>query len=108
MNEERIKEVFSDEAFVKELLSKETPEEVQDMLVDKDIDMTIEEIVKLGEIIAQKLKNAENGEDFELSEDDLEDVAGGVVISVSALAVMTAAFVFGSIVYGGISTRGRW
>jgi len=27
MNEERIKEVFSDEAFVKELFSKETPEE---------------------------------------------------------------------------------
>ena len=30
MNEERIKEVFSDEEFVKEFFSKETPEEAQD------------------------------------------------------------------------------
>ena len=29
MNEERIKEVFTDEEFVKELFSKETPEEAQ-------------------------------------------------------------------------------
>ena len=29
MNEERVKEVFADEAFVKELFSKETPEEAK-------------------------------------------------------------------------------
>ena len=34
MNEERIKEVFSDEDFVRELFSKETPEEAQAMLAE--------------------------------------------------------------------------
>ena len=36
----RIKEVFADEEFVKELFSKETPEEVQVLLAEKDIDLT--------------------------------------------------------------------
>ena len=41
MNEAKIKEVFSDEAFVKELLEKETPEEVQEILEKKDIELSI-------------------------------------------------------------------
>ena len=45
MNEERIKEVFADEEFVKELFSKETPEEAQALLVEKDIELSIDEIV---------------------------------------------------------------
>ena len=45
MTEERIKEVFSDEEFVKELFSKETPEEAQAMLAEKGIDLSIDELV---------------------------------------------------------------
>ena len=80
MNEERIKEVFSDEAFVKELFSKETPEEAQELLAEKDIDVSIEELVKLKDIIVAKLQTAESGESTELTEDDLADVAGGTII----------------------------
>ena len=79
MNEERIKEVFSDEAFVKELFSKETPEEAQELLAEKDIDVSIEELVKLKDIIVAKLQSAESGESAELTEEELEDVAGGVI-----------------------------
>ena len=79
MNEERIKEVFSDEAFVKELLSRETPEEAQELLAEKDIDVSIEELVKLKDIIVAKLQAAESGESAELTEEELEDVAGGVI-----------------------------
>jgi len=79
MNEERIKEVFSDEAFVKELFSKETPEEAQELLAEKDIDVSIEELVKLKDIIVAKLQAAESGESAELTEEELEDVAGGVI-----------------------------
>ena len=79
MTEERIKEVFADEEFVKELFSKETPEEVQVLLAEKDIDLTVAEIVKLGEIVAKKLQQTENGEPAELTEEELEDVAGGVI-----------------------------
>ena len=100
MNEERIKEVFADEAFVKELLSKETPEEVQAMLEDKDIEVSVAEIVKLREMIMKKAENP----DAELSDEDLEDVAGGCygIVVVACFAVVFG----GSIVE--TATRGRW
>ena len=107
MNEERIKEVFSDEAFVKELLSKETPEEVQAMLEDKDIEVSIAEIVKLREMIIKKAENPDA--DVELGDDDLEEVSGGIVIDV-IFVVAVAAVMVG--LYGGIAvnekTNGRW
>ena len=43
MNEERIKEIFADEEFVKEFFSKETPEEAQALLDEKEIDVSIED-----------------------------------------------------------------
>ena len=100
MNEERIKEVFSDEAFVKELFSKETPEEVQAMLEDKDIELSIDEIVKLKELLEKKVENP----DAELSDEDLEDVAGGCygIVVVACFAV-----VFGGAIVES-ATRGRW
>ena len=79
MNEERIKEVFSDEAFVKELFSKETPEEAQALLKEKEIDLSIDELVKLKDLVVAKLQAAESGESAELTEEELEDVAGGVI-----------------------------
>jgi len=80
MNEERIKEVFSDEEFVKELFSKETPEEAQALLAEKEIDLSIDELVKLKDLVAAKLQAAENGESTEITEEDLADVAGGVAV----------------------------
>ena len=107
MNEERIKEVFSDEAFVKELLSKETPEEVQAMLEDKDIEVSIAEIVKLREMIIKKAENPDA--DVELGDDDLEEVSGGVVLDVIFVVAVVAVMAGG---YGGIAvhdkTNGRW
>ena len=80
MNEERIKEVFSDEEFVKELFSKETPEEAQALLAEKEIDMSIDELVKIKDLVAAKLQAAENGESTEITEEDLADVAGGAAV----------------------------
>jgi len=80
MNEGIIKEVFSDEEFVKELFSKETPQEAQALLAEKEIDMSIDELVKLKDLVAAKLQAAENGESTEITEEDLADVAGGVAV----------------------------
>ena len=77
MNEERIKKIFSDEEFVKELFSKETPEEAQALLAEKDIDVSIEELVKLKDLVVAKLQAVESGESAELTEEDLADIAGG-------------------------------
>ena len=100
MNEERIKEVFSDEAFVKELLSTETPEEVQAMLEDNDIEVSIAEIVKLREMIIKKAENP----DAELSDEDLEDVAGGCLW----IAIPIAIGIIAGICVADNLTGGRW
>jgi lactobin A/cerein 7B family class IIb bacteriocin len=100
MNEERIKEVFSDEAFVKELLSKETPEEVQAMLEDKDIEVSIAEIVKLRELLEKKAEDP----NAELSDEDLEDVSGGC-LGVAVIASFVVCF--GAPIVDS-ATGGRW
>lgn len=92
MNEERIKEVFSDKEFVKELFSKETPEEAQALLEEKDIDVSIEELVKLKNIIVAKLHTAENDETVELTEEELTDVAGGLIPTLVVVGFFGFAF----------------
>ena len=105
MNEERIKEVFSDEAFVKELLSKETPEEVQAMLEDKDIEVSIAEIVKLREMIIKKAENP----DAELSDEDLEDVAGGSLLGACLILVYVVTPCVTALgIHVDNQTNGRW
>ena len=96
MNEERIKEVFSDEEFVKELFSKETPEEAKALLEEKDIDFSVEDLIKLREIIIAKMEQQASSEEGELDEDELKDVSGGTLTFIIALIipiVVNAAFV---------------
>ena len=113
MNEERIKEIFSDEEFVKELFSKETPQEAQDLLAEKDIDLTVDEVVKIRNLLVKKAQAAQNGESAELTEEELGDVAGGaaVVVLVVLASVLGAAFVgtVGKVGYDiHVESRGRW
>ena len=96
MNEERIKEVFSDEEFVKELFSKETPEEAKALLEEKDIDFSVEDLIKLREIIIAKMEQQASSEEGELGEEDLEEVSGGMLTFIMPLVigiVVNAAFV---------------
>ena len=100
MNIEKLKEVFSEEAFVKSLFEMKTTAEMQEALNNKGIQMSDEEItalhtffakVKSGEIsreqLAQWSKLAENGE---LSEEMLEQVAGGLVSMFACFGVILA------------------
>ena len=106
MNMEKMKEVFSEEAFVKALFEMESVAEMQEALREKSVLMSDEEItalhtffakVKSGEIsreqLAQWSQLAENGE---LSEEMLEQVAGGlasmficfgVILAIGGLAI---------------------
>ena len=83
MNEEKIKEVSSDEEFVKSLMELETPEEVQKALAEKDIDLSVDDIKKIAKLIQKKA-------DGELSDEDLESVAGGSVTVAVVLFTGTA------------------
>ena len=71
--QEKLNELLKDEAFVKELLEKETAEEAQKLLASKGIELTIEQLEAI-----QKVSKAQNNE--ELGDEQLEQVAGGFSI----------------------------
>ena len=78
---EKLKEIFSDEAKVKEVLSIEDPEKAREWFSEHGVEFSIDEIHRLGETINKISRGEITQEDLnksdELSEDDLEDVAGG-------------------------------
>lgn len=104
MNQEKIQEVFSDEAFLKEIFSKEIPEEVQSILAEKDVELSIEDILKLRKIIEKKLNQG-----VELSDDKLEDVTGGVVV-IGAIVYTVLPLIAATIICDAIldATNTRW
>ena len=83
MNMEKMKEVFSDEAFVKSLFELETAAEVQAALQEKGVEMTEEEILGIRDLflkVAEGELSAEQLESGELPEELLEQVAGGSIL----------------------------
>lgn len=125
----RIKEVCSDQEYLKELFNLSTPEEVQASLKEKGIDMTIDEINQTADF----LNRANNGElteneqkavemlsksNGELSEEDLESVTGGATLAVfvgymaafgGAAAIGAAACVgLGFLIYYTVTGKVKW
>jgi lactobin A/cerein 7B family class IIb bacteriocin len=97
MDEALAKEVFADEEFVKSLFLLDTPQEVQAALSGKGVELTVEEIVKMKELIVKKLDTG-----LELTDEELEMVSGGVVFE--ALAILAIAGL--GITAGGILGTG--
>ena len=108
MNMEKIKEVFSDEAFVKNIFELESAGEVQAALKEKGIEFSEEEIISIRDFLLkveesditkeQLEKWTVQLEDGELTEEELENVAGGIVLE-------TVGFVVGCaiIAYAGVT-----
>lgn len=69
---EKLKEYLSDENNAKALLALETTAEVQKKLAENGIDISEADIERIKALAAKR-------EDGELSEEDLENVAGGIV-----------------------------
>lgn len=109
MNEEKIRNVFSDKAFVRELFQKETSEEVQALLAKKEIELSMEEILKLREMLAERMEKAQSV-DLELNDDDLESVSGGCIDPLSAIVTVICIVNMGLIAAGLVDggTKGRW
>ena len=95
-----IREVFSDEAFVKGLFALETPQEVQAALNEKKIELSIEEIVKTRELL---VRTAENG--GMLRDEDLQEVSGGFVVS-GAVIIGIAGILAGIGIIAGAGVAG--
>lgn len=83
MDNQKIREVFSDEGFVTALLELDTAEEVQSALKEKRLDYTLEEI--------DQIKNQLSSDNADtLSEADLDNVAGGSAV-LTAFAIASCA-----------------
>ena len=96
--QEHIRQVFQDEEFVKELFALATPQEVKAALAQKNIELTVEEIIQVRELL---VKHIESGR--ELSDNELSQVQGG---SALLFAGLVAAFLIGGAVLGGIAAAG--
>lgn len=106
MNEEKIKKIFADEAFVKELLSLDAAEEIQTLLKTKGIELDLDQIEKAKALVAKKLALVEAGE--ELGDDELDEVSGGFAITTLGVvsAIISVVGVASSVVI--TKTDGRW
>lgn len=71
----------ADNKIADDLLKLDTPEEVQSYLKEKGVDFSIDEIKQLKEMLVKFLQLSENDE---LTDEALEDVAGGFVFATFA------------------------
>ena len=108
-NEATIQEIFQDQAFVKKLFELETPEEVVTALRQKNLVLSVAEIVNIRELL---LKRLEAG--AELSDEELANVTGGSVTAVCIATIVFAA-IGGMALFSTVAalctdtlTRGRW
>ena len=72
---ETFNKLMANEDFVKEMLAKETAEDVQKIFAENGVELTLEEVDE----VAKNIFATET--EGELDEAALEDVAGGVVIT---------------------------
>jgi predicted ribosomally synthesized peptide with nif11-like leader len=104
MDEMHIKEVFSNEAFVKSIMELETPEEVQEALQKEGIDLSVDEIVTIMKLAEKKIANG-----GELSEEELESVTGGVIWAIVIIfAIVGVGFATATTGAAVSSARRRW
>ena len=106
---EKIVDAFADEALLETVMQSEDMAEIQAALKAKGIDMSLDEVKKMTEQIDAQMEN-----DGELTDDQMEQVAGGIVTAFSActLGVLLAykaatvgASVAGSVVGGYVAKK---
>jgi len=100
---ELLKEKAQNQSFLEQLLGLESNDEVVGFLKTEGIELKSEEIDTLRNMIIKKLESKESVD--ELSDSDLEEVAGGstfgLVVEIVDLAVKFVNFI-------QETTRGRW
>ncbi len=98
--------IEADQSLAEKLFAMETPEEVQSLLKAEGLDFTLDEINMLKDAL---IKTLVKGENDELSDEDLEDVAGGLAITAIILAICACIGVAsGAASFTNNASRGRW
>ena len=112
MNMEKMKAVFADEAFIKQLFELETAAEVQAALKEKGVELTEQEILSVREALV-KMDNAEisaeqleqwskQADRGEFPEEMLEYVAGGVAVA-TVIGVIITVVGYAAAAAGGVA-----
>ena len=99
MDKEKFSALLKDEAFVKELVEKETVEEAQALLASKGVELSADQLNEIRKGIAARIEGGE-----ELSDEQLENVAGGFADAITS--VVDAIISVGDFVH--TVTRRRW
>ncbi|HBQ86813.1 MAG TPA: Nif11-like leader peptide family natural product precursor [Syntrophomonas sp.] len=94
--------IEADQSLAEKLFNLETAEEVQGFLKTEGLEFSLEEINSLRDAL---VKLAQKGENGELSDEALGDVAGGVAVT-TACAVISATAAAANFTHN--ATRGRW
>lgn len=81
---EYIKSIMEDREFVEMIVAMEDPAEVQKAFASKGIDFSIEEINQIAQIAFNS--------NLELSEDEMDNVTGGVLAEIAIVASGIALF----------------
>ena len=76
---EKLQALMNDAEFVKKISAMEDPEEVQKAFADNGVDFTLDEIGQIAEMAA-------DNEGEELSEGQMDAVAGGVLTAIAIVA----------------------
>ncbi|MDD4565940.1 MAG: Nif11-like leader peptide family natural product precursor [Eubacteriales bacterium] len=79
-----LKKMGEDKLFAEKILSQTEKEKVIEIAKDEGVEITIEDIDEVNEMLTKALKMKKEGE---LSEEELENVAGGVALEILTVSV---------------------
>lgn len=96
---DKLNALLEDEAFINKILNAEDPEQVSALFAENGVTLSVKEV----EILRSRLENTDNDE---LSEDQLENVAGGVDLDLID-DVLKSVVKVGERLFDSISRR-RW
>ena len=95
----KFEELVKDEEYLRSLMELEEPADVQKALEEKGIELTIQEIVRIRDVLLKSMEN-HNGE---LSEEELGEVTGGESVFLTSFLILA----FGALIVRACGVE-RW
>lgn len=84
---DKLKELMKDKEFATGLVSNKTAEEAKAFLAENGVECSAEEVAELGKTLAAVVKAAKES-DGELTEEQLQAIAGGTTITIPGEVVI--------------------
>ena len=98
----KVMEIFGNEQFKAAVANVTTPEDMQKLIAEYGLELTVDEVI---ELCGQIVKAMNSGD--EIGEDELDNVAGGVVV-ILGVTFTTAQLIWLGIGSAGAAALGIW